>query len=218
MHTLAPSHVDTMTTNSGALLQSPSDASIPSSPSIKRLKRQTIPDEQRQFRKIQQAAMAGKYRHADYLARRYFSSRSACLAAMIEANAGLKKHRRLSKTELLEIAEGLNAFKGTSEEVTLLGKAKKNNNCDFRIVYRFDVRHRALQIMVRRVLQARVQLHPQQYLLQGAGTPPAAPLSKLFPRGSDTRRRSTSDHAIPLSIIGRSARCCPFRRKSWKPW
>ena len=67
MHTLAPSHVDTMTTNSGALLQSPSDASNPSSPSIKRLKNRAIRSEQRFFSKVQQAAMAGEYRHADHL-------------------------------------------------------------------------------------------------------------------------------------------------------
>ncbi len=135
--------------------------------SVNRVKRCVDQEEARLFLKIQDAVSAGKRRRADHLTSVYLKAYSARLAATIEANRKLKKHRRLPEDQLPAIAESLSPWKGADEEVTVYAKPKQNNDCDFRIVFDFGIKHRALQVMVRRVLQARVHLHPHQYLLRG---------------------------------------------------
>ncbi len=100
----------------------------------------------------------------------YLKSYSARLVATVEANRGLKRHRRVPKLRLPEIAAKLNVWKPCGEEVAAYAKEKQSNPGGYRIVQDFGIESRARQELVRRVLEPQVQLHPKQFGIKGSGT------------------------------------------------
>jgi hypothetical protein len=79
-------------------------------------------------------------------------------------------YRRPKETELKTIAERLNAFQGTQEEVRL--RLIKKGAHTFRPTLDFGIENRALQHLVLSVLYAIAELHPRQFATRG-GVPVA---------------------------------------------
>jgi hypothetical protein len=119
------------------------------------------------LRRIRAADQAGKNRRADCLTREYLSSLDARLVAVEKSVRRLPKRERPSDKERLEIARGLNAWRGTEEKVLVHAKLKPGTDSDFRIVQEFGIENHALQSLVVAVLKARSNLHPCQYLMRG---------------------------------------------------
>ncbi len=70
--------------------------------------------------RIQKAHRAGNWRQLRYLTQQYLTSYDARLAATRLASRKMRWDRRPKKTQLRSIAENLNAFQGTREEVRLI--------------------------------------------------------------------------------------------------
>ena len=122
---------------------------------------------QRMLDRIREAHAAGKRKKADYLTQKYLQSYDAKYIATREALRGLAKSRRPSPALLPVIAEGLDAWQGTDEDVLLRFQPKESNPNEFRPILDFGIERRSLQYLVRSVLQIRADQHPNQYLLKG---------------------------------------------------
>ena len=105
-----------------------------------------------------------------FLIQQHLISFDARLAATRLAASKMRWYRRPKKTELKTIAESLNAFQGTHEEVKLR-LIKKGANT-FRPTLDFGIENRALQQLVLSVLYAIAELHPRQFATRG-GVPVA---------------------------------------------
>jgi hypothetical protein len=105
-----------------------------------------------------------------FLIQQYVTSFDARLAATRLAASKMPWYRRPKETELKTIAESLNAFQGTQEEVRLLLIRKSANT--FRPTLDFGIENRALQHLVLSVLYAIAELHPRQFATRG-GVPAA---------------------------------------------
>jgi hypothetical protein len=84
----------------------------------------------------------------------------------------MKPGRRPPKKQLPSIAAGLNAFKGTPEEVSLIFTRKRSNPNEFRLTLDFGIENRALQYLVLSVLYVIANLHARQFGVRG-GVPAA---------------------------------------------
>jgi len=113
------------------------------------------------------AHVRGKIKKADYLTSRYLQSYDSRLVAMNRAFIALPIHRRPQKRKLPEIADCLNAWRGTDEKVVFRYEPKKGNPEDFRMVMDFGIENRALQYLVRETMKVRLNRHPNQLLTQG---------------------------------------------------
>jgi hypothetical protein len=105
-----------------------------------------------------------------FLIQQHVTSFDARLAATRLAASKMRWYRRPEETELKTIAERLNAFQGTQEEVRLRLIRKGANT--FRPTLDFGIEHRALQHLVLSVLYAIAELHPRQFATRG-GVPGA---------------------------------------------
>jgi hypothetical protein len=119
------------------------------------------------LKRIRAAHLAGDPKRATRLTVEYLRSFNARYVAVARASARMRKNRR-PKSELWPgIARRLDAWQGTAEEVIARFKEKKNNPNELRTILDFGIENRALQYLVRSVLEIRADLHPGQYLLQG---------------------------------------------------
>src|SRR6266704_3207282 len=120
--------------------------------------------------RIQRAHRAGERRQLRYLIQQFLTSFDARLTATRLASSKMRWNRRPKKHQLRSIAENLNAYQGTREEVRLIlipkGPGKLRPTLDF------GIENRALQYLVRSVLYAIAELHPRQFATRGG--PPAA--------------------------------------------
>ncbi len=97
---------------------------------------------------IRDAHRAGRRWEVQQLIRVYLTSYDARLAATNRAFEKMKPGRRPPRKQLPSIASGLNAFKGTQEEVRLIFKRKRSNPNEFRPTLDFGIENRALQYLV----------------------------------------------------------------------
>jgi hypothetical protein len=120
--------------------------------------------------RIQKAHRAGNRRQLRHLIQQYLTSYDARLAATRLARGRMHWDRRPKKHQLKSIAENLNAYQGTREEVRLILIPKGPGK--FRPTLDFGIENRALQYLVLSVLYAITELHPRQFATRGG--PPAA--------------------------------------------
>jgi hypothetical protein len=121
--------------------------------------------EQKLLNDLRQAHLLGKNKRADYLQRQYLKSFAARYVATETAYKSMKNDQRPPKPSLTEIAEELNAFRGTDEIVEVFWKPKKSNSCEFRPIMQFGIRNKALQYLVAASLKARANIHPMQFAI-----------------------------------------------------
>lgn len=132
--------------------------------------------------RITAACAAGQTHRARGLQRRYLSSFSARLCAVVEADHSLPPYRRLQPEALVRVAEELDAWQGTDEEVKV--HAFPRGYDSYRTVMAFGLRNRALQILARRALAPFVDLHPSQFaVLRGGRNAAAAEVRRALPDG-----------------------------------
>ncbi len=116
---------------------------------------------------IRVAHREGKRKRADYQTQTYLQSYHARYVAAVRAWRSLKKHQRPSFDLLPVIAQKLNAWEGTIEDVVLRWKEKSDQPGNFRPIMAFGIENRGLQYLVCSVLEVRADLHSSQYLLKG---------------------------------------------------
>lgn len=121
--------------------------------------------EQKLVQALREAHLSGKPKLARYRQRRYLESYATRYMATEAAFKSLRVGLRPPKSSLSEIAEGLNAWRGTGEKVEVRWEPKKNNDHDFRTIMNFGIEHRALQYMVSSCLKAQANLHPMQFAI-----------------------------------------------------
>jgi hypothetical protein len=120
--------------------------------------------------RIRKAHKAGNRRLLRHLIREYLTSYDARLAATRLARGRMRWDRRPKKTQVKSIAENLNPYQGTQEEVRLILIPKGPDK--FRPTLDFGIENRALQYLVLSVLYAIADLHPRQFATRG-GVPAA---------------------------------------------
>ena len=114
---------------------------------------------------IRAAHDAGKRKKADQLVCRYLASFDARYLAVLEAYK--RKGVQQDASLLPDVARSLNAWAGSDEEVLIRIRQKPGNPHRFRTILEFGVENYALQLLVREVLKAQADLHPNQYHLRG---------------------------------------------------
>ena len=114
---------------------------------------------------IRAAHDAGKRKKADHLVCRYLASFDARYLAVLEACK--RKGVNQDASTLPDIARSLNAWAGSDEEVLIRIREKPGNPHRFRTTLEFGIENYALQLLVRQVLKAQADLHPNQYHLRG---------------------------------------------------
>ncbi len=119
------------------------------------------------LKRIRDAHRAGRRWEVEQLIRKYLTSYDARFVATIRAFRQMKPGRRPPKGQLASIASGLNAFKGTGEEVRLIFKRKRSNPNEFRPTLDFGIENRALQYLVLSILHVIADLHPRQFGVRG---------------------------------------------------
>src|SRR6266487_3701516 len=132
--------------------------------------------------RIQKAHRAGNWRQLRYLTQQYLTSYDARLAATRLASRKMRWDRRPKKTQLRSIAENLNAFQGTREEVRLILIPKGPDK--FRPTLDFGIENRALQYLVLSVLYAVSELHPRQFATRGGVPAAIAKVAKAMKAGN----------------------------------
>jgi hypothetical protein len=115
---------------------------------------------------IRSAHRAGKTKRAEQLGRQYLNSFDAKLMAAHRAYEQLPAHLRPDKAELPLIAQRIDPWKGTNEEVRVHVKQKSSDPSDYRPIMNFGIENRALQYLVLRLLEALFEPHPWQYLFK----------------------------------------------------
>src|SRR5262249_36318121 len=120
--------------------------------------------------RIRKAHKAGNRRLLRHLIQQYLTSYDARFAATRLARRKMPWDRRPRKDQLKSIAENLNAYQGTREEVRLILIPKGPGK--FRPTLDFGIENRALQYLVLSVLYAIADLHPRQFATRG-GVPAA---------------------------------------------
>ena len=125
-------------------------------------------------RKVEAAADRGEWERFRRLRNLYFDSFYARLAAVHEANQSFPQQHRLPLRALPEIAERLDPVRGT-EEAAVVRTEPKSSGEGFRVVTRFGVENKAIQIMAGRILRPALERHlaPNQYAVLNGGRPAA---------------------------------------------
>lgn len=108
-----------------------------------------------------------KVRH---LVVRYLQSFDAKLVAAHSANKALKPHCRVSQGELVGIAEKLDPWSISAEDVVLNFKKKPGSEHDFRPIFSFGIENRARQLLIQKVLLAQARRHSCQFATRGGRT------------------------------------------------
>ena len=88
---------------------------------------------------IRQAHRAGKRKRVEHITRLYLLSFDARYLATVRANRQLKPHRKVSARRLPEIAANLDPWRGTTEEVVVNFKPKKDDALDDRPIMDFGI-------------------------------------------------------------------------------
>jgi hypothetical protein len=151
------------------------------------------------LRRIQKAHRTGNRVQIWHLIRQYLRSLDACLAATRLARGRMHWDRRPRKDQVRSIAENLNAYQGTSEEVRLILIPK--GPVKFRPTLDFGIENRALQYLVLSVLYAIAELHPRQFATRG-GVPGAMTQVIKGGQGRQPPRTRNRHHGL-LSELGR---------------
>jgi hypothetical protein len=121
--------------------------------------------------RVAAAYAAGDFRRYRNLSTKYFQSYDARCVAVREGYRALSRRRRRGlKGTLPGIANSLNCWMGSDEEVVV--RTKKKGQDEYRLLLDFGIINRALQYLVERLLAAIADLHPEQYLTRG-GVPAA---------------------------------------------
>jgi Reverse transcriptase (RNA-dependent DNA polymerase) len=115
------------------------------------------------LKRIRAAVQAGKWKKANWLIVEWLRSPEAKRLAVRLARRKMKCHCRPHKSELDAIAEHLDPWKGSNEDVFVVNIPKENNPYDVRQTMAFGIENRALQYLVLLVLRELVELHPSQY-------------------------------------------------------
>jgi hypothetical protein len=115
---------------------------------------------------LKRARRAGRTSQRNYLVCQYLGSFDAKLHATLKAHGAMRPHRRPDLAKLVTIASGLDPWKGTNEPVRVHWKPK-DTPPGHRTVLEFGIENRALQYLVRDVLIAVLELHPNQYATRG---------------------------------------------------
>jgi hypothetical protein len=119
------------------------------------------------LKKLRDARGRGQWKRVKSLTRLYLNSHAAKLMAVERAYRQIELHRRPDKAKLPEIAQRLDAWKGTTEPVVVHDKPKNSNPDDFRPICCFGIENRALQYLALSVLEQIADLHPAQYATRG---------------------------------------------------
>lgn len=138
--------------------------------------------------KIAFAHAQGRTKRADFWTKRYLNSRDVKFAHAVQAHRELPRHRRNRKIDFDEIAERVDPFKGTAEQVRFNLEKKESGydrdkvpgtviECplrilkswgnEFRPIMDFGIEHRTMQRMALAVLRARSELLPYQFANAG---------------------------------------------------
>ena len=156
------------------------------------------------LRRIRAASRSGKHKQAEALSRVYLGSMDARYAATLVAYHRLKPHVRPDVGSLFAVAQSLDPYSGTQEDVYLRFKPKKGNPDAFRPILEFGIENRALQYLVLPLLRARSQPpHRCQYDRRGTRRT-ASPRLRVGDR--DRHSQLLSELRWGSSTI------CPFRR------
>jgi hypothetical protein len=118
------------------------------------------------------ATRAGEKHKAWHLRLKLLKSYNASLVAVWEANKRLPKPRRVPLTDLYKLAERLNVWVGTREEVLLQPRPKRSGG--WRPIFSFGLLNRALHILVLRALEPTARPTEHQYASKGKGGRQAA--------------------------------------------
>ncbi len=118
--------------------------------------------------RIVSAAKAGRCKRARRAAVEYLRSFDAKLVAAYQANRDLRPHRRVKPAELVSIAEELDPWARSAEEVVVNFKKKSDNN--FRPIMDFGIVNKARQLLILEALRAQTYPHPSQYAVATRGT------------------------------------------------
>src|SRR6266704_2654196 len=132
--------------------------------------------------RIQRAHRAGERRQLRYLIQQFLTSFDARLTATRLASSKMRWNRRPKKHQLRSIAENLNAYQGTREEVRLILIRKGPGK--FRPTLDFGIENRALQYLVLSVLYAIAELHPRQFATRGGVPAAIAHVAKAIKAGN----------------------------------
>ena len=116
--------------------------------------------------KIADAHVSHKTKRAHYWTLQYLSSHSAKIIAVEEAFRKMRREDRPEHGELTAIAQRLDPWKGTREQVFAYLKPKGSEG-DFRIVMDFGIENRALQHLLRPLIRKVCPLHPSQFAHSG---------------------------------------------------
>jgi hypothetical protein len=106
------------------------------------------------------------------LIRLYLRSFAARLAAVHRASERRPFRWRPTSEQRVVIAEALNAWAGTTEDVTVVPQEKKGQPGSYRTIMKFGIEHRSLQELLRPLLEVLADIRPNQYVLNG-GLPAA---------------------------------------------
>jgi hypothetical protein len=112
---------------------------------------------------------ASRFNERTHRILKYLGSLDAKLHATIEADEAMRRNLGAAghnEAELESIASKLDAWKGSDEPVRGYWK-KKSSGKGHRFICEFGIENRALQYLVRDVLSALLDLHPDQYLTRG---------------------------------------------------
>ena len=109
---------------------------------------------------------ASHFNERNYRIRKYLGSFDVALHATFEAYDAMEPEDRPDPQELPSIAGSLDPWKGTKEPVHV-HRIPKDSPGEYRTVLEFEIENRALQYLVRDVLIAVLELHPNQYATRG---------------------------------------------------
>ena len=124
-------------------------------------------DERHLRKRIRKAYRRGRMVEARFFQQRYLTSFNCKLVAVDHGARDMKSQKRPPKSDYIEIAERLDPWRGSNEEVTVHFKLKEGPNEDYRPVCDFGIENRALQNLIRSALKAQSSLRPNQYAMRG---------------------------------------------------
>ena len=99
----------------------------------------------------------------------YLRSFPAKVAAVVAA--GKRLQMGFTDAQVIELAKGIDPFRGTQEAVRLWPHKKTGGS---RPVAAFGIENKALQFMAKRAAKPFIKIHPHQFDAKGHGGPPAA--------------------------------------------
>jgi hypothetical protein len=134
------------------------------------------------LRRIHAAHCSGKRKLCDHLAHIYLNSMDARYTATRLAYTHLKPHERPDPGCLFAIAQAVDPWNCTDEDVYLRFQQKKGNPDKCRPILEFGIENRARQYLVLPLLRARSERHPCQYGRRGTQAA-IARVAQLMARG-----------------------------------